>query len=140
MWKYALAAVGGAVIGAIGGVVFEKTLRSLKESRLLKCEELLKKNFGDPIYVSRFTLEEVKEWIMGRRAAIEDGARAVVMKVNKESFAKISPDLVIEESLNNYLLLAIYKDKDFLDTLLVKYETLEDGLSEQLKDGIMVVE
>jgi hypothetical protein len=140
MWKYALAAFGGAIIGVVGGVFLEKMLRSLKENRLLKCEELLKKNFGEPIYVSKFTAEEVKEWILGRKSAIESGSKAVVMKVNKDSFAKISSDLVIEESLNNYLLLVMYKDGDLSDTLLVKYETLDDSLKEQLQDGIMVVE
>lgn len=140
MWKYALAALGGALVGVIGGVFLEKLLKSLKENRILKCTELLEKNFGEPMYTKKFTSDEANEWILARKDLIQNGHKAVVLKVTKDSFAKISPDLVLEEDLNQYLLLAIYKDGDFIESLLVKYEALDDKLQEMLADGIMVVE
>ena len=140
MWKYALTALAGAAIGTVAGVFLDRLMKTLKENRILKCTELLEKEFGEPMYVNKFTFDEVNEWILQRKEKITDGYKAVVLKVNKDSFAKISSDLVIEEDLNKYLLLAIYKDGAFEESLLVKYETLDEKLLEMLSDDIMVVE
>ena len=140
MWKYALTAFAGAAIGTVAGVFLDRLMRTLKENRILKCTELLEKEFGEPMYVNKFSFDEVNEWILQRKEKITNGYKAVVLKVNKESFAKISSDLVIEEDLNKYLLLAIYKDGVFEESLLVKYETLDEKLLEMLSDDIMVVE
>ena len=62
------------------------------------------------------------------------------MKVNKESFAELGSDLVIDKNLENYLLLAIYKEGNFDETLLVKYGSLDRDLEANLKEGTMVIE
>ena len=141
MWEYVVAAaVGGVAVGMVGGVFLEKLLKSMKENRILKCSELLEKNFGEPMVTNKFTFAEVKEWIMARESKIKDGYKGTVMKVNKESFAKLGSNLVIDKNLENYLLLAIYKDGNFDDTLLVKYGSLDSDLEANLKEGTMVIE
>ena len=141
MWEYVVAAaVGGVAVGMIGGVFLEKLLKSMKENRILKCSELLEKNFGEPMVTNKFTFAEAKEWIMARESKIKDGYKGIVMKVNKESFAKLGSDLVIDKNLENYLLLAIYKEGNFDDTLLVKYGSLDRDLEANLKEGTMVIE
>lgn len=141
MWEYVVAAaVGGVAVGMVGGVFLEKLLKSMKENRILKCSELLEKNFGEPMVTNKFTFVEAKEWIMARESKIKDGYKGIVMKVNKESFAKLGSDLVIDKNLENYLLLAIYKEGNFDDTLLVKYGSLDRDLEANLKEGTMVIE
>ena len=141
MWEYVVAAaVGGVAVGMVGGVFLEKLLRSMKENRILKCSELLEKNFGEPMVTNKFTFAEAKEWIMARESKIKVGYKGIVMKVNKESFAKLGSDLVIDKNLENYLLLAIYKEGNFDDTLLVKYGSLDRDLEANLKEGTMVIE
>lgn len=141
MWEYVVAAaVGGVAVGMVGGVFLEKLLKSMKENRILKCSELLEKNFGEPMVTNKFTFAEAKEWIMARESKIKDGYKGIVMKVNKESFAKLGSDLVIDKNLENYLLLAIYKEGNFDDTLLVKYGSLDRDLEANLKEGTMVIE
>ena len=141
MWEYVVAAaVGGVAVGMVGGVFLEKLLKSMKENRILKCSELLEKNFGEPMVTNKFTFAEAKEWIMARESKIKDGYKGIVRKVNKEAFAKLGSDLVIDKNLENYLLLAIYKEGNFDDTLLVKYGSLDRDLEANLKEGTMVIE
>ena len=74
MWEYVVAAaVGGVAVGMVGGVFLEKLLKSMKENRILKCSELLEKNFGEPMVTNKFTFAEAKEWIMARESKIKDG-------------------------------------------------------------------
>lgn len=141
MWEYiVVSAVGGVAVGMISGIFLEKLLKNIKENSILKCSKLLEKNFGTPMVTNIFTFEEAKEWIIARKSKIKDNYKGIIMKVNKESFAKLDSDLVIDKNLENYLLLAIYKDGNFEDTLLVKYCSLNDELESNLKEGIMVIE
>ena len=140
MWKYFLVAGISAGIGVVGGIFLEKLLRKFKDTRILKCSELLEKNFGSPIYSNNFTIKEVTEWFEVRKDKIDNDYKGIVMKINKETFDKMAIDLKIEKDLNKYLLLGIFKEGSFSDTLLVKYEFLENKLNDALKEGIMVIE
>lgn len=141
MWRYIVAAIGGVVVGTVGGIFLEKALRSFKENKTLKCSEMLEKNFGEPMYANKFTLAEAKEWIISRQDKIKDGYKGIVMKINKETFSKIGSSVEIDSNLSNYLLLCIFKDGSFLDTLLIKYVSLDDALLDALKEeGAMVIE
>jgi len=141
MWGYVVAAVGGVAAGVIAGVILEKILRSMKENRILKCSEVLEKNFGEPMFTNKFTFSEAKEWLMARQDKIAAGYKGIILKINKDAFEKIGSKLKIEKDLENYLLVGIYKDGVFTENLLVKYSSLDDELNNALKEeGTMVIE
>ena len=141
MWRFIVAAVGGVAAGIVGGIFLEKALKKLKEERVLKCSEMLEKNFGEPMYTNKFTLNEAKEWLVARQDKINNGYKGIVMKINKDSFSKLGSSIEIDKDLENYLLLCIFKDGSFLDTLLVRYISLDEALIDALKEeGAMVVE
>lgn len=141
MWRFIVAAVGGVAAGIVGGIFLEKALKKLKEERVLKCSEMLEKNFGEPMYTNKFTLNEAKEWLVARQDKINNGYKGIVMKINKDTFSKLGSSIEIDKDLENYLLLCIFKDGSFLDTLLVRYISLDEALINALKEeGAMVVE
>ena len=141
MWRYiTIAAIGGVAAGVIAGVFLEKILRKMKESRILKCSEMLEKEFGEPMFANKFTLSEAKDWFTSRQDKIQDGYKGILMKINKDTFAKIESTIEIDKDVDNYILLGIYREKAFLDTLLVKYVSLDDNIKDALKEGIMVIE
>lgn len=141
MWRFIVAAVGGVAAGIVGGIFLEKALKKLKEERVLKCSEMLEKNFGEPMYTNKFTLNEAKEWLVARQDKINNGYKGIVMKINKDTFSKLGSSIEIDKDLENYLLLCIFKDGSFLDTLLVRYISLDEALIDALKEeGAMVVE
>lgn len=141
MWRFIVAAVGGVAAGIVGGIFLEKALKKLKEERVLKCSEMLEKNFGEPMYTNKFTLNEAKEWLVARQDKINNGYKGIVMKINKDTFSKLGSAIEIDKDLENYLLLCIFKDGSFLDTLLVRYISLDEALIDALKEeGAMVVE
>ena len=135
-----LIALGCIAAGVVGGVLLDKQLNRVKESRALKCSEELEKIFGKTMFTNKFTLAEAKEWFLQREKMIHDGNKGVIMRVRKESVAKLDSRVVIELDMDNYLLLSIYKDGSFLESLLVKYVSLDDQLVEALKDGALVIE
>ena len=141
MWRFIVTAVGGVAAGIVGGIFLEKALKKLKEERVLKCSEMLEKNFGEPMYTNKFTLNEAKEWLVARQDKINNGYKGIVMKINKDTFSKLGSSIEIDKDLENYLLLCIFKDGSFLDTLLVRYISLDEALIDALKEeGAMVVE
>jgi hypothetical protein len=140
MWRYVVASVSGVAVGLIGGILLEKLMRNFKDNRVLKCSEMLEKNFGKPMITNKFTFAEAKEWILARQDKINNGYKGVILKINKETLEKIGSNLEIDKNLNNYLLIGIYKDKNFLESLLVKYDFLDEELSDSLKEGTLVIE
>ena len=63
------------------------------------------------------------------------------MKINKDTLSKLGSSIEIDNDLENYLLLCIFKDDSFLDALLVRYISLDEELIDALKEeGVMVVE
>ena len=141
MWRFIVTAVGGVAAGIVGGIFLEKALKKLKEERVLKFSEIIKKNFGEPMYTNKFTLNEAKEWLVARQDKINNGYKGIVMKINKDTFSKFGSCIEIDKDLENYLLLCIFKDGSFLDTLLVRYISLDEALIDALKEeGAMVVE
>jgi hypothetical protein len=89
-------------------------------------------------------MEEVRDWIKAREESLKNGAKAVVLKVNKDTLKQIGKDLDIKDGDKKNLVLAIIdKDsKDITESLLVKYETLDKKLEDALAkgNGVLVVE
>lgn len=141
MWRFIVTAVGGVAAGIVGGIFLEKALKKIKEERALKFSEIIKKNFGEPMYTNKFTLNEAKEWLIARQDKINNGYKGIVMKINKDTLSKLGSSIEIDNDLENYLLLCIFKDDSFLDALLVRYISLDEELIDALKEeGVMVVE
>lgn len=139
-YAVAIAAATGVAVGLVGGVFLEKLLKNMKDSRVLKCSEMLEKIYGEPMFANKFTFDEAREWLLLRQTKIKDGFKGIIMKVNKNTFEKTGSRIEVDRAVDNYLLLGIHKDRVFSESLLVKYISLDEKLNEVLKDGVMEVE
>lgn len=140
MWEYIVTAIGGVTAGLVGGVCLEKVLNNMKKNRILKYEELLVQQFGEAIFTSQFTFEEVKEWLWARKEKIQSGSVGVVFKIQKKFCEEFGIKIEVDQDLGNYLLLGIRKNDSFEETLLVKYFSLDQELIQNLKEeGCMTV-
>lgn len=140
MWEYIVTAIGGVTAGLVGGVCLEKVLNNMKKNRILKYEELLVQQFGEAIFTSQFTFEEVKEWLWARKEKIQSGSVGVVFKIQKKFCEEFGIKIEVDQDLGNYLLLGIRKNDSFEETLLVKYLSLDQELIQNLKEeGCMTV-
>ncbi len=138
---YVIVAGCGAGLGVVGGIFLEKFLRKQKEKQQLRISEILAKKFGNPVYVTRFSFGEAMNWIGSHEAQIQDGAKGFIKKLDKDTFAQVKNGQKINFDIKNYLLLSVCKNEEFLDSLLVKYESLDEKLEEALKEGNgMVIE
>ncbi len=140
MWVVAISTSIGVAAGLVGGIFLEKVLRSLKDNRILKCSELLEESFGKSTFCSSFSLAEVKDWFVNRQDEIKDGYKGIVLKINNDTFKQFGIEIAIAKDLKNFLLLGVYKDGSFRDTLLIKYNSLDSELITALKEGALVIE
>lgn len=131
--------VGSIVIGAFTYWLINKLSDLQSENQ----EEMLKKCFGDPMHVDKFTLDQAKNWIKARESAIRNGAKALVLKVNKDTMKSLGEKWIPETEIDNFLVVAIVdvNNKDVGDTLLIKYNELDENLEKLLEkgDGTLVV-
>ena len=140
MYKIVLAVTGGIAIG----IIIEKLIAQMKENQRIERSKILENCFGEPMYTNCFSMEEVKEWIKGREDKLKAGAKAVILKANKNTLQKIGKDLDIGEGLDKNIVIAVVDEsnKSIEDSILVKYEKLDDVLENALAkgDGVLVVE
>lgn len=129
--------------GILVGVIAEKLVQKMKENQKIEHTKLLEECFGEPIYASTFSLVEVRDWIKERQEIIQNGSKAIVLKVNEDTLTSIGKDLDIGNSLVNFLVIAIMntETKEISDSLLVKYEELDQALEQALSkgNGVLVV-
>lgn len=141
MVNYVITLAAGAV-GAAVGVLLEKfVFTKIQEGDILRRTEALRVCFGEPMSATKLTFQEVNEWILARKDQLIDGAKAAVVKVNESTMKSIGKNLDTR-GVENYIVLVIMSgDKQIADSLLVKYETLEQELEAALAkgNGVLVV-
>lgn len=140
MIKYVGIMVGGIAIG----IILDRIAVAVMENRRLEKEKILERCFGEPMYTNTFSMGEVRDWIKARESLLQNGAKAVVLKANSETLHRIGKDLDIGNSLKNNIVIAIVDEisKDISESVLIKYETLDEKLEEALSrgNGVLVVE
>lgn len=128
--------------GAAVGVLLDKfVFTKMQESGIQSRTDALRVCFGEPMSATKLTFQEVKEWIHARKDQLIDGAKAAVVKVNESTMKSIGKNLDTR-GVENYIVLVIMSgDKQIADSLLVKYETLDQELEDALAkgNGILVV-
>lgn len=89
------------------------------------------------MYVGRFSLVQARDWIKMRQENISNGAKALVMKITSETLASLGKDVEITQNMDNYLVIAIINGstKEMEDSILVKYNKLDEKLEELLAKG-----
>lgn len=140
MWTYALTFVGGAAVG----VIADRIMLKAKSDKSLERSKVLEDCFGEPMCTNTFTISEAKEWIMGRKEQLENGAKAVIMKANDNTLKNLGKELHIGSGVENMMIVAIVDTQQsrIIDSVLIKYETLDAGLENALAkgNGVLVVE
>lgn len=135
----------GLMAGGIAlGVIIDRLIIAISENRKAEKERILEKCFGEPMYTSSFSLNEVSDWIKTREEMLQNGAKAVVLKANSETLQGIGKDLDIGNNLKNNIVIAIVDEsnKNILDSVLVRYDSLDTKLEKSLDkgNGVLVVE
>lgn len=144
MIKYVGFFVGGIAVGIAAGIIIDRILASISEKRKVDQDKILENCFGEPMYASSFSMGEVRDWIKSREEMLKNGAKAIVLKANSETLQRIGKDLAIGKDLKNNIVIAIVDEtnKNITDSVLIKYETLDEKLEEALDkgNGVLVVE
>lgn len=128
--------------GAAVGVLLDKfVFAKMQESGIQNRTDALRACFGEPMSATRFTLQEVKEWISARKDQLVGDAKAAVVKVDGNTMKSLGKDLDTR-GIESYIVLVVMTgDKQIVDSLLVKYEKLDQELEDALAkgNGILVV-
>lgn len=129
--------------GAATGVLLEKFIfTKMKENRIQSRTNALQACFGEPMSATMFTLEEVKQWIHARKDQIVNGTKAAVVNVNENTMRSLGKDLDTRGVENYIVLVIITRDQQIADSLLIKYERLDQELEDALAkgNGVLVVQ
>ncbi len=129
-------------VGMATGVFLEKfVFAKMQESGIQNRTDALRACFGEPMYATKFTFAEVKEWIYARKAQLVDNTKVAVVKVDDNTMKSLGKSLDTK-GVENYIVLVVMRDdKQITDSLLVKYEKLDQELENTLAkgNGILVV-
>lgn len=138
MVDYVITFAAGAAIGvALEKFVFAK----MKADGIQSRTDALRSCFGEPMSTTTLTFSEVKEWIQARKDQLVDDAKAAVVKVDENTMKSLGKDLDTRGVENYIVLVVMTGDKQISDSLLVKYEKLDQELEGALAkgNGILVV-
>ncbi len=140
MIKYVVIGVG---VIAVGVAVYALVHRMNSEQNV-DGSKILQKCFGAPMYASTFSMAEVRDWLKSRESVIKTGAKGLVIKVNPKTLTKIGQNINLDAISGNNLLIAVIDTatNDIKDSVLIKYDKLDDKLESLLQtgDGVLVVE
>ena len=140
MIKYVGIMVGGIALG----IIIDRIIIAYAENKKIEKEKILERCFGEPMYTNTFSISEVRDWIKSREDMLQDGAKAIVLKANSETLRQIGKDMDIGSNLKNNIVIAIVNEstKTISDSVLVKYENLDEKLENALNkgNGVLVVE
>ena len=140
MIKYVGLMMGGIALG----VIIDRMVIAIAENKKDEKEKIVGNCFGERMYTSSFSLNEVRDWIKARQDKLENGAKAIILKANSETLHKIGKDLDIGKGIENNLVIAIVDEtnKSISDSVLVRYESLDEKLEHALNNGkgVLVVE
>ena len=100
-------------------------------------EKLLETCFGEHTYIQNVTLAQVRDWIKNREDMLRNNSKAIVFKLNSDNVKKINKIIDISRLDGNYLAITIMEQSsnEMLESILIKYDTLEDNLEEFLAKG-----
>ena len=129
-------------VGITIGVVATSLIIANNKRHKQEDKDALIKCFGEPMYAGEFSFEEAVSWISKRKNLLSDSVKAVITKIKPELLEKIGAKADINGEVENYLLMAILNEKTIVESVLVKYEQLDDELEKRLLsgEGTMVVE
>lgn len=140
MMKYVGLMVGGIALG----ILLDRMVIAAAENRKKEKEKILEKCFGEPMYTNSFSMSEVRDWIKSRETMLQNGAKAIVLKANSETLRRIGKELDIGNNLKNNIVIAIVDEinNNITDSVLIKYQVLDEKLEETLNkgNGVLVVE
>ena len=140
MWKYASSLVCGIAIG----VIIDRIIQCIKENQKLKYTKVLEDCFGEPMFTNSFGISDVRDWSKAREELLNANHKIVVMKAIPEQINKFIKGIEIGRRLENYLIMAVVNEtsKDIVESMLIKYEMLDNALEKQLDKGkgAMVIE
>ena len=140
--NYVLAVSAGVVAGVAIGIVIEKNLAKMNASNVMERSEILRNTFGEPMCTTKFSLNEAKEWIKARQNLLDEGSKAIVLKANSQTMKNLGKTINLD-GVENYLIIAVVsKANDIQNSVLIKYEKLDDELEKLLEkgNGTLVVE
>lgn len=129
-------------LGTATGVALEKfVFARMREEGIKSRTDALRICFGEPMFATTFTFAEVKEWIKARKDQLVDDTAIAVVKIDESTMKSLGKDLDTR-GIENYLVLVVLtKDKQITESLLVKYERLDQDLDNTLAkgNGVLVV-
>ena len=142
MWTYALVSAGGVIIG----IIADRLISHFINKKNNMYEETLIKTFGDISYISVFSAKDLYDWSASRKDQLEKGFKIVALMANAKSLEKINVKFDKNGTSRNTIIMAVVdlnnEDKPVVDSLLVRFGSLDDKISNEFKkgDGIIVVE
>lgn len=129
--------------GAATGVLLEKfVFAKMKENGIQSRTNALQACFGEPMSATKFTFQEVTQWIHARKDQLISGTKAAVVKVDENTMKSLGKNLDTR-GVENYIVLAIItRDNQITESLLIKYEKLDQELESALArgNGVLVVQ
>lgn len=130
--------------GVVLGILIEKALAMSKENKAVDKEKLLEECFGEHMCVGKFSLVQVRDWIKAHQENLNNGSKALVLKITPETLKSIGKNIEITDNMDDYLAIAIINSntEQMESSILVKYKELDEKLEEILAkgDGTLVVE
>ncbi len=130
---------GAAAVTVIGYFLYQQS----KNGGSKDPEKFLRDAFGEPMVTGHFSMSEATSWIKARSSVLENGGKALVMEANESTLKTMGVDLKIGDSPNKFLVMAIVSTEksDVMDSVLIKYTTLDENLKKNLAngDGVLVV-
>lgn len=142
MWEYALTAMIGVAVGLTAGIVLEKLLTKISLGREIESEKLLKEQFGDPLYINCVSLEDINNWIQGKKDSLSCEGKICVLQAKRELLSKVSPNIKMSSNIDNYVVIAIVSEDKIKDSILIKFDSMDEKLKSTLDkgNGVLIVE
>lgn len=140
MWKYFTSLACGVALG----IVLDRIIQYIKNNQQLKYTKVLEDCFGEPMFTNTLSVSDVRDWSRAREDMLKTGHKIVVMRAIPDQLKELGKELNIGKGIDNYLIMAVVNEesKEIAESMLVKYERLDDGLNDQLNkgNGSMVIE
>ena len=143
MWEYFVIGGSGILAGFLAGVFFEKGMNKLSKEKQINAEKLLHESFGEPVYFGAVTIEDINNWIEGRKEKISSEDKVCVVEARKDLLKKIIENIEIPANMSNYLVVAIItKESKLIEATLIKFDKIELELKEMLDkgEGCLIIE
>ena len=95
------------------------------------------------MYMDTVKLEHITAWVKERKALLDSGTQALVMKVTPENLKKLGVTANLQGMNEQFLIIAVVMkaSQSMEDSILIKYDRLDDQLEQILAkgDGSLVV-